>query len=245
MKKIKSILAILAAVMSVSLAYAQENTAEAVPAQQAGAEAGTQTSTIETKFGNAKVTKTVSANATNLQVSIPSVTAGANSSDVVSTIHTIAAQAAEGSVHVPAIHAMSTAVTSSALDIPEGATATLNANLPNSASEKPELSFTVNGNTARYTPTLAAADNGTNVSGNFSLTDANGATSIRDTQLNVPADGSNVTGKVGAATVEVPPANFIAIPDTARPNSPRAEDPQSGAPDDTIRIGEGEISGVR
>lgn len=245
MKKIKSILAILAAVMSVSLAYAQENTAEAVPAQQAGAEASTQTSTVATKFATATITKAVSANATNLQVSMPSISAGANSSDVVSTIHTLAAQAAEGSVHVPAIHAMFSAVNSSALDIPEGSNATLTANLPNSASERPELTFTVNGNTARYTPTLAATDNGTSVSGNFSLTDANGATAIRETQLNVPADGSNITGRIGTATVEAPQANFIALPDTSRPNFPTAEAPESGARDDTIRVGEGEISGVR
>ncbi len=242
MNKIKSILAILAAVMSVSLAYAQENTAEAVPAQQANTEASTQTSTVPTKFGSAIVTKTVSANSTNLQVSLGSVPAGSNSSDVVRTVHSIAAEAAAGSVHVPAIHAMSAAVNANAMDVPEGARVALNAILPNAATENPSFTFTVNGNTARYTPTVAPAENATNVSGNFSMTDENGANAIRETQLTVPADGSNLTGRIGGAAVEVPPANFIARPDTARPDVPTAEATQVDNPDLTVRIGKGELT---
>ena len=241
MKKIKSILAILAAVMSVSLAYAQENTAEAVPAQQAGASVDTQTSTVDTDFGTARVTKAVSANSTNLQVALDSVPAGADARDVVSTVHAIAARAADA-VHAPFIHAMAAAVNTRTFSVPEGSSVVLNATLPNSATERANMVLNVGGNTVRFSPTATATDAATNVSGDLSVTDANGATSISNVQLSVPRDGSNVSGRVGGAAIEVPPANFIARPDTARPDVPTAEATQVDNLDLTVRIGKGELT---
>lgn len=242
MKKIKSILAILATVMAVSIAYAQENTAEVVPQQQASASQEAQTSSIDTKYGKVKITKRVSADSSTVVVGLDSVPENADVRDLVSTLYAIAAKTVDP-VHAAAIQAMASAINTKSFADASGKPGSLTVTIPNAG--KPDMSLNLGSSTARFTPEVVSDETGSTVKGSLAITDAAGATTSSSVELKVPADGSNITGNVDNALVVVPQKNTVTPPDTAKAEAPTAENTQASTPDTSVNVGKGEVSPVK
>lgn len=234
MKNIKSILAILAAVMSVSFAYAQENTAEPVAAQPAQAQAQqAEESTVDTKFGKVKVKKSAGEKASTLEVSLGMIPSGADAREVISALCAVASKAVDQQ-HAAAIQAMAAALNTKNLGDASGKPIVFSIAIPNEGGN-PDLTLNLGASSAHFVPVIASTENGASVKGDLALAVEGSEPVTSKVDLTVPADGSNVSGTIDSAAVVVPQASKVPAADTAKAETPSAEATTAETPDNSVK----------